>query len=545
LICSKKGESNFMEKLIIEGGRPLEGRIRVSGSKNAALPILLASLAVDGPVTYTNVPNLRDINTTLRLLDILGCGTTFENGTVTVTPGTLVPEAPYELVKTMRASVLCLGPLLARLCEARVSLPGGCAIGSRPVDLHLKALEKMGATFDLEQGYIHGTCDGRLRGAHIQFDFPTVGGTENLLMAAALAEGETVLVNAAREPEVVDLANFLCACGAKITGQGTSIITIEGVERLSGCEYRIMPDRIEAGTYLCAAAITDGELLLEDCPMFELEAVIAKLREMGVYIEEKGDVVVARRNGGGVHGVDVVTLPFLADAAGADLAQALHEAEAALHEVVLVGVDGVDALFRLGAQGAVLRRKLLQFLVLFVQFTQGGLHTGVKRGPPCKAAVRGRPCRVGRRAALLGAHAQRPQRIHQTRELTPGAGLFSLHTLLPVQQVRALVVQCGKAVLSLGNALSQGGKVGLNLGKVRVEAALLGCQRIDCPAALFGALGFLPDGLAQGVRAALGPCGRGGAECGDGQPKGEDKREGGAAMAGTGQEGTPCSAACF
>ncbi|GAB6175732.1 UDP-N-acetylglucosamine 1-carboxyvinyltransferase [Desulfobaculum senezii] len=299
-----------MEKLIIEGGRPLEGRIRVSGSKNAALPILLASLAVDGPVTYTNVPNLRDINTTLRLLDILGCGTTFENGTVTVTPGTLVPEAPYELVKTMRASVLCLGPLLARLCEARVSLPGGCAIGSRPVDLHLKALEKMGATFDLEQGYIHGTCDGRLRGAHIQFDFPTVGGTENLLMAAALAEGETVLVNAAREPEVVDLANFLCACGAKITGQGTSIITIEGVERLSGCEYRIMPDRIEAGTYLCAAAITDGELLLEDCPMFELEAVIAKLREMGVYIEEKGDVVVARRNGGGVHGVDVVTLPF-------------------------------------------------------------------------------------------------------------------------------------------------------------------------------------------------------------------------------------------
>lgn len=298
-----------MEKLIIEGGRPLEGRIRVSGSKNAALPILMASLAVDGPVTYTNVPNLRDINTTLKLLDILGCETTFVDGTVTVNPKQLIPEAPYELVKTMRASVLCLGPLLARLCEARVSLPGGCAIGSRPVDLHLKALEKMGATFDLEQGYIHGHCD-RLHGAHIQFDFPTVGGTENLLMAAALAEGETVLTNAAREPEVVDLANFLNACGAKISGQGTSVITIQGVERLTGCEYRIMPDRIEAGTYLCAAAITDGELHLEDCPVFELEAVIAKLREMGVYIEEQGDVVVARRNGGEVRGVDVVTLPF-------------------------------------------------------------------------------------------------------------------------------------------------------------------------------------------------------------------------------------------
>ncbi|NJB67745.1 UDP-N-acetylglucosamine 1-carboxyvinyltransferase [Desulfobaculum xiamenense] len=298
-----------MEKLIIEGGRPLEGRIRVSGSKNAALPILMASLAVDGPVTYTNVPNLRDINTTLRLLELLGCATTFENGVVTVTPGTLVPEAPYELVKTMRASVLCLGPLLARLCEARVSLPGGCAIGSRPVDLHIKALEKMGATFDLDAGYIYGKCDG-LHGAHIQFDFPTVGGTENLLMAAALAEGETVLINAAREPEVVDLANFLIACGAKISGHGTSIITIEGVKRLSGCEYRIMPDRIEAGTYLCAAAITDGEIFLEDCPVFELEAVIAKLREMGVYIEEREGGVLARRNGGGIHGVDVVTLPF-------------------------------------------------------------------------------------------------------------------------------------------------------------------------------------------------------------------------------------------
>jgi len=298
-----------MEKLVIEGGRPLFGRIRVSGSKNAALPILFAALAVDGPVIFTNVPRLRDIHTTLKLLEILGCRTSFEENTVRVDPGQLSPEAPYDLVKTMRASVLCLGPLLARLGEAKVALPGGCAIGARPVDLHLKALESMGAHFDLEAGYIHGTCPGRLQGAHIQFDFPTVGGTENLLMAAALAEGETLMVNSAREPEVVDLANFLNACGAKITGHGTSIIRIEGVERLQGCEYRVMPDRIEAGTFLCAAAITDGELLLEDCPLFELEAVAFKLREMGVWIEETDEGVLCRR-GTELVGVNVSTLPF-------------------------------------------------------------------------------------------------------------------------------------------------------------------------------------------------------------------------------------------
>ena len=297
-----------MDKLIIEGGVPLTGVVHVSGSKNAALPILMGSILLDEPVTYTNVPDLRDIRTTFKLLELLGCPNAFENGQVTVTPGALNPEAPYELVKTMRASVLVLGPLLARLGEARVAMPGGCAIGARPVDLHLSALEKMGARFDLEDGYILGRCR-KLNGAHIHFDFPTVGGTENLLMAAALADGETILENAAREPEVVDLARFLIACGARIEGHGTSVIRIQGVPRLGGCTYRIMPDRIEAGTLLAAAGITDGELLLTDCPFEELDAVIAKMRQMGMEIEPTADGVLARRSCA-LRGVDVTTQPF-------------------------------------------------------------------------------------------------------------------------------------------------------------------------------------------------------------------------------------------
>ncbi|WP_147821044.1 UDP-N-acetylglucosamine 1-carboxyvinyltransferase [Salidesulfovibrio onnuriiensis] len=296
-----------MEKLIVEGGVPLRGRIRVSGAKNAALPILMACLLAEGKVELSNVPRLRDIHTSLRLLDILGCETSFEGNDATSEVTNLSPEAPYELVKTMRASVLCLGPLLARLGEARVALPGGCAIGARPVDLHLKGLERMGAEFELTEGYILGKS-GRLKGAHITFDFPTVGGTENLLMAASLAEGETILENAAREPEVEDLANFLNAMGAKITGQGTSVIHVEGVEKLTGCKYKVMPDRIEAGTYLVAAAITNGELLVEDCPFQELDAVSYKLREMGVWLEEKADGVLVKRNGA-LRGVDVVTQP--------------------------------------------------------------------------------------------------------------------------------------------------------------------------------------------------------------------------------------------
>ncbi|MGN0008748.1 MAG: UDP-N-acetylglucosamine 1-carboxyvinyltransferase [Desulfovibrionaceae bacterium] len=298
-----------MDKLVIEGGVPLTGVIPVSGSKNAALPILFASILMDEPVTFTNVPDLRDIHTTIRLLTMLGCACEFSNGTVVMTPGALKPEAPYDLVRTMRASVLCLGPLLARLGEATVALPGGCAIGARPVDQHLKGLEKMGACFDLNAGNIIGRCR-RLTGAHISFDMPTVGGTENLLMAAALADGETILENAAREPEIVDLANFLNACGARISGQGTSCIRIQGVSRLGGTTYAIMPDRIEAGTFLVAAGITDGELLVKDCPWDALEAVIRKLQSMGMHLERTPEGVLARRAGRTLNAVDIQTRPY-------------------------------------------------------------------------------------------------------------------------------------------------------------------------------------------------------------------------------------------
>ncbi len=220
----------------------------------------------------------------------------------------LTPHAPYELVKTMRASVLCLGPLLAVLGEARVSMPGGCAIGSRPVDIHLTGLEALGATFELSEGYIIGRTDG-LKGARIVLRFPSVGATEHLMMAAALAEGESVIENAAREPEVADLANFLNACGARIEGQGTSVVRIQGVSELKGTSYRVMPDRIEAGTYMIAAPLTDGELLLRDCPLPELDALAHTLREMGVWINETEEGVIVR-SGDDLVGVEVETLPY-------------------------------------------------------------------------------------------------------------------------------------------------------------------------------------------------------------------------------------------
>lgn len=298
-----------MDKLIIEGGVPLQGSIQVSGAKNAALPILMACLLAEGTVNLSNVPRLADIHTSLKLLNILGCETTFDGNDATSTCNGLKPEAPYELVKTMRASVLCLGPLLARLGEARVALPGGCAIGARPVDLHLRGMERMGATFELTEGYIKGYCPEGLKGAHITLDFPTVGGTENLIMAACLAEGTTILENAAREPEVEDLANFLNAMGAKITGHGTSVITIEGVSSLKGCDYRVMPDRIEAGTYMVAAAITGGELKILDCPINAMDSVSSKMREMGVLVQEEEGHVLVRRANGLLKNVDVTTLP--------------------------------------------------------------------------------------------------------------------------------------------------------------------------------------------------------------------------------------------
>ncbi|HDQ41730.1 MAG TPA: UDP-N-acetylglucosamine 1-carboxyvinyltransferase [Desulfonatronum sp.] len=298
-----------MDKLVIEGGTPLRGRVRISGSKNAALPILLACILARGPVRLANVPRLKDIATTLGLLRLLGCEAEQDIAAVTVCVGPdLQAQAPYDLVRTMRASVLCLGPLLARLGKAVVALPGGCAIGSRPVDLHLRGLERMGAKFNLEAGNIIGQCK-RLKGAHIHFDFPTVGGTENLLMAASLAQGETILENAAREPEVVNLADFLNACGANISGQGTSIIRVQGVDELSGVDFQVMADRIEAGTYMVAAVITDGELYLEGCSITDLDAVVYKLREMGVWIQEGKSGVLARR-GTKLVGVDVMTQPF-------------------------------------------------------------------------------------------------------------------------------------------------------------------------------------------------------------------------------------------
>jgi UDP-N-acetylglucosamine 1-carboxyvinyltransferase len=297
-----------MDKLVIEGGAPLKGTVTISGSKNAALPILLASILVDGEVRLSNVPNLRDIGTTLKLLELLGCTAEYDGGEVYLKSCDLKPEAPYDLVRTMRASVLCLGPLLARLGRARVAMPGGCAIGARPVDMHLKGLEQMGAVFELESGDIIGNCD-RLRGAHIQLDFPTVGGTEHLIMAATLAEGETVLENAAREPEIQDLAEFLNSCGARISGHGTSVVRIQGVESLHGTSYRVMPDRIEAGTYLVAAGITKGDLTLKDCPVDALDAVIFKLREMGMVIEGDSDSLTATVDGP-LNCVDLSTRPY-------------------------------------------------------------------------------------------------------------------------------------------------------------------------------------------------------------------------------------------
>lgn len=296
-----------MDALVIEQSLNLKGNVRISGAKNAALPILFASLLFDKKVILHETPELRDIYTTLKLLETLGCETHFEKNCVEIIPGKIESLAPYDLVKTMRASILCLGPLLARNGHAKVAMPGGCAIGSRPVDMHLSALEKMGAEFELSEGYIIGTCS-KLKGAHICFDFPTVGGTENLIMAASLAEGKTILENCAREPEIVDLVRFLRAAGAKIEGEGSSIITIEGQRSLNEVTYSIMPDRIEAGTFLIAAGMTEGEILLENCPFSDMEATIDKLTAMGLSILQDGNFVRAKRNGS-IKGIDISTRP--------------------------------------------------------------------------------------------------------------------------------------------------------------------------------------------------------------------------------------------
>ena len=297
-----------MDKLRIHGGVPLRGEVRASGAKNAALPLLCASLLAPEPLTLTNVPRLNDVRTMQSLLSQMGVALdTSEAGTVVLDASRIDwPLAPYELVKTMRASILALGPLLARCGEARVSLPGGCAIGLRPVDQHVKGLEAMGATIDLDHGYIN--AKGRLRGAKVVFDMPTVTGTENLLMAATLAEGTTVLENAAREPEIVDLARCLTAMGANIEGAGTNRIVVEGVQKLHGATHAIMPDRIETGTYLAAIAATGGSAAVRGTDPESLDAVITKLREAGANVAVDGDVIRVTRTGK-LSGVSLRTAP--------------------------------------------------------------------------------------------------------------------------------------------------------------------------------------------------------------------------------------------
>ena len=300
-----------MDKLLINGGRKLEGEIRISGAKNATLPIVAATLLADTPMRVGNVPHLHDVTTMIELLGRMGVGVTIDDRMhIEVdTAGIKHFSAPYELVKTMRASILVLGPLVARFGEAEVSLPGGCAIGSRPVNLHIAGLEAMGAEIKVENGYIRAKAK-RLKGARIFMDTVSVTGTENLMMAAALADGETVIENAAREPEVVDLALCLNRMGAKISGMGSDTIVVEGVAKLHGAEYSVMPDRIETGTYLVAGAITGGRVRLRDTDPTVLDAVLAKLEEAGAKIEKGKDWIEVDMRGRKLKAVSIRTAPY-------------------------------------------------------------------------------------------------------------------------------------------------------------------------------------------------------------------------------------------
>jgi len=297
-----------MDKIVIVGGRKLQGDVRISGAKNAALPVLVSSLLVDGWNTFHNIPDLLDIKTIRKLLSGLGVKIEGEE-TVRINAGGITNcEASYDLVRTMRASILVLGPLVARMGEARVSLPGGCAIGARPVNLHIQALRDLGAEVTLRDGYVEAKAS-RLRGATIYFDIATVTGTENIMMAATLAKGQTILKNAAREPEIVNLAEVLIGMGARIHGAGTDVIVIDGVESLHPVEAAVIPDRIEAGTFLLAAGMTGGDIRVLGCDPLHIEALIAKLRDAGVRIELDGDSVRAT-GGATVRSVDVKTLPY-------------------------------------------------------------------------------------------------------------------------------------------------------------------------------------------------------------------------------------------
>ena len=300
-----------MDKIVIEGGQPLRGSVRISGAKNAVLPILAATLLTRGRNIIDGVPKVRDVATMIQLLKDLGAEVESNRNEKIVldTSNANNTEAPYDLVSTMRASCLVLGPLLAKLGRARVSLPGGCAIGARPIDLHIKGLEAMGAKVWLEKGYVHGTVDGGLKGTQFYFDTVSVTGTANLMMAASLADGETILENAAKEPEVVFLADILNQAGAKIEGQGTDMITIQGVSSLQPIECRIFPDRIEAGTYMIAAAITEGEVLIENCIPQHLEPIILKLQEAQVDVEVEDSSILVR-GGRPLQAINARTHPY-------------------------------------------------------------------------------------------------------------------------------------------------------------------------------------------------------------------------------------------
>lgn len=300
-----------MDKLQITGGAPLEGEVRISGAKNAALPILAATLLAETPVSVGNVPHLHDVTTMIELLGRMGVSVTIDDRMRVEVDASTIKDcvAPYELVRTMRASIVVLGPLLARFGKADVSLPGGCAIGARPVNIHVDGLRAMGADIQIENGYIRAKAS-RLKGARIVCETVTVTGTENLLMAAALADGETIIENAAREPEVVDLANFLAAMGAKISGAGTDRIVVQGVERLSGAHYDVLPDRIETGTYLVAGAITGGHVRIKGTRPDHLDAVLLKLREAGAHIELGDSWIDLDMRGRRPNAVHIRTAPY-------------------------------------------------------------------------------------------------------------------------------------------------------------------------------------------------------------------------------------------
>ncbi|MFN8790237.1 MAG: UDP-N-acetylglucosamine 1-carboxyvinyltransferase [Bdellovibrionales bacterium] len=296
-----------MDKMVIKGGQQLNGVVRVSGAKNSALKLMFASLLADGKHTFHNVPELADVESARNLLKSLGCQSEFQNNTLTINSKANSQKADYDLVRKMRASILCLGPLLAKTGEAIVSLPGGCAIGTRPIDLHLEAMKALGAEVELKEGYVHARAK-KLKGTTFLFEKVTVGGTENMMMAATLAEGTTLLENAAKEPEIVDLANYLIKMGARITGHGTSVIKIEGVEKLKAAEHTTCPDRIEAGTLLIAGAITGGEVTTTHIDPIYLEAFIGKLREAGFSVETSKDSITVKKQKQW-EAVDVTTAP--------------------------------------------------------------------------------------------------------------------------------------------------------------------------------------------------------------------------------------------